>query len=217
MSAGAEGERFFIAAFADDKGASLLANRIREQFARLPRLKQTGVTLSVSYSMLPPLLRDAGASTEVIVTSMAARLKESVKFHITPRGSIMSNKKILIVEDDADVRLVYQFLLTAHHYDTLFAADSISAVSEALKHRPDLILLDLGLPAGGGFIVLKRLQANMNLALIPVIVVSGRDSRDNQEPALKAGAKAFVQKPWNENELLAIIRQLLGQPDPSVS
>jgi hypothetical protein len=82
MSAGAEGERFFIAAFADDKGASILANRIREQFARLPRLKQTGVTLSVFYSMLPPLPRDAGASTEVIVTSMAARLKEAVKSHL---------------------------------------------------------------------------------------------------------------------------------------
>jgi two-component system KDP operon response regulator KdpE len=129
----------------------------------------------------------------------------------------MSNKKILIVEDDADVRLVYQFLLTAHDYDTFFAADAISAVSEALKHRPNLILLDLGLPAGGGFIVLQRLRANMHLALIPVIVVSGRDSRDNEEPALKAGAKAFVQKPWDENELLAIIRQLLGQPNPSVS
>lgn len=128
----------------------------------------------------------------------------------------MSNKKILIVEDDADVRLGYKVLLTAHHYDTIFAGDGLAAVSEAIKHQPDLILLDLGLPAGDGFILLERFRANMNLSLIPVIVVSARDLQGNKERALKAGAKAFVQKPWNDNELLALIRQLLGQPDPLV-
>ena len=128
----------------------------------------------------------------------------------------MSNKKILIVEDDADVRLGYKVLLTAHHYDTIFAGDGLAAVSEAIKHQPDLILLDLGLPAGDGFILLERFRANMNLTLIPVIVVSARDLHGNKERALKAGAKAFLQKPWNDNELLALIRQLLGQPDPLV-
>ena len=128
----------------------------------------------------------------------------------------MSNKKILIVEDDADVRLGYKVLLTAHHYDTFFAVDAISAVSEALKHMPDLIILDLGLPAGDGFIVMERFRAKMDLAVIPVIIVSGRDLHGNKERALKAGAKAFVQKPWNDNELLAIIGQLLSQPDLSL-
>jgi PAS domain S-box-containing protein len=79
MSYGAEGERFFVAAFADEKGASVLADRIREQFERLPDLKQTGLTLSVSYSMLKPFLPDAGASMENIVTSMATNLEESIK------------------------------------------------------------------------------------------------------------------------------------------
>ena len=125
----------------------------------------------------------------------------------------MSNKKILIVEDDADVRLGYQILLKANHYDTFFAADSSSAVSEARKHKPDLIILDLGLPAGDGFIVLERFRGNTNLAVIPVIVVSGRDLHGNKERALKEGAKAFVQKPWNDNELLALISELLGQPN----
>lgn len=129
----------------------------------------------------------------------------------------MSNKKILIIEDDADVRLGYKVLLTAHHYDTFFAVDAFIAVSEARKHQPDLILLDLGLPAGEGFIVLERFRANTLLARIPVIVVSARDLHGNKERALQAGAKAFVQKPWNDNELLALIRQLLGQPVQSVS
>jgi len=126
----------------------------------------------------------------------------------------MSIKKILVVEDDADVRLGYKVLLKANDYEPFFAADSLSAVSEARKHQPDLIILDLGLPGGDGFIVLARFQANTYLALIPVIVVSARDVHANKKRALEAGAKAFVQKPWNDNELLAIIGQLLGQPKP---
>ena len=130
----------------------------------------------------------------------------------------MSNARILIVEDDADVRLGYHVLLKAHHYDTAFAADATSAVSEARKLPPDLIILDLGLPGGDGFVVLERFRANANLAVVPVIVVSARDLEGSKERALKSGAKAFLQKPWNDNELLAIIAQLLGQPElPSPS
>jgi CheY-like chemotaxis protein len=53
------------------------------------------------------------------------------------------------------------------------------------------------------------------LAVIPVVVVSGRDFRTNKERALNAGAKAFVQKPWDDNKLLAIISQLIHQPEPA--
>jgi DNA-binding response OmpR family regulator len=129
----------------------------------------------------------------------------------------MSNQKILIIEDDADVRLGYSVLLKAHHYDTYFAADSLSAVSEGRKQQPDLIILDLGLPGGDGFIVLERFRGMANLAVVPVIVVSARDVRANKERALAAGARAFLQKPWNDDELLAIIARLLGQPAGSAS
>jgi DNA-binding response OmpR family regulator len=122
----------------------------------------------------------------------------------------MDKKKILIVEDDADVRLGYSVLLRAKGYDTAFAADALGAVSEARKYQPDLIILDLGLPAGDGFVVLERFRVNPAISVVPVIVVSGRDAYANKERALKAGAKAFVQKPWNDNELLAIIAELLG-------
>jgi DNA-binding response OmpR family regulator len=129
----------------------------------------------------------------------------------------MSNKKVLVVEDDGDVRLGYHVLLKANHYDAFFAADSSSAVSEARKHMPDLIILDLGLPGGDGFIVLEELRRNVNLAMIPVIVVSGRDSHGNMERSLKAGAQVFVQKPWEDHRLLAIISDLLSEHDLSVS
>jgi DNA-binding response OmpR family regulator len=124
----------------------------------------------------------------------------------------MDNKKILIVEDDPDVRLGMQVRLKANHYDTFFAADAVSSMGEALKHMPDLIILDLGLPAGDGFVVMERLQTIPSLATIPVIVVSARDARTNKARALKAGAKAFLQKPVDTAEFLAVIRQALGEP-----
>ena len=129
----------------------------------------------------------------------------------------MTYNKILIVEDDPDVRLGFQVLLNAHHYQTFFAADAVAALTEADKHQPDLIILDLGLPAGDGFTVLEWFRMSTYLSVIPVIVVSARDPHANKERALKAGAKAFVQKPWNDYELLAMIGKLLGQPELRVS
>ena len=124
----------------------------------------------------------------------------------------MGNKKILIVDDDPDVLQGMHVRLKANHYDTFFAGDALSGITEARKHEPDLIILDLGLPAGDGFVVMERLKANPYLAVIPVIVVSARDVLANKERALKAGAKAFLQKPVDNAELLKVIRQALGEP-----
>ena len=96
--------------------------------------------------------------------------------------------------------------LKANHYDTFFAGDAISSIAEARLHEPDLIILDLGLPAGDGFVVLDRLQNSDALAGVPVIVLSARDPQGNEARALKAGATAFFQKPADNDELLNMIR-----------
>jgi CheY-like chemotaxis protein len=124
----------------------------------------------------------------------------------------MDSKKILIVDDNADIRLGMHLRLKANQFETFFAADAFAAVAEARKHRPDLVILDLGLPAGDGFTVMERLKQVPFLAVIPVIVVSARDGLGNQKRAHEAGAKAFLQKPVNDAELLAVIRQALGEP-----
>ena len=87
MSSSSEGERFFVAAFADEKGASVLANRIREQFERFPHLKERGISYSVSCSMLDPLPPDANASIDEIVKSMATNLESSIKSQIQPEAA----------------------------------------------------------------------------------------------------------------------------------
>jgi len=118
-------------------------------------------------------------------------------------------KKIMIVDDDPDMRLGLHIRLKANNFQTFFAADALSAVSEARKHQPDLIILDLGLPAGDGFVVMERFRANVYLAATPVIVVSARDRTANEQRAIKAGARAFLQKPVDNDQLLATINQLL--------
>src|ERR1700730_12556865 len=125
----------------------------------------------------------------------------------------MAKKKILIVDDDPDLRLGVHLRLKANHYDTFFAGDAFDAVAEARKHEPDLILLDLGLTVGDGFLVMERLKQDLSLAGIPVIVVSARNPHTNRERPLKAGAKAFLRKPVDDVELLSVIRKVLGEPE----
>jgi len=124
----------------------------------------------------------------------------------------MANEKILIVEDDPDIRKSMSVRLKASGYDTSVASDVVTCVIMVRKLEPDLIILDLGLPAGDGFLVIERLKLVPALALIPIIVVSGRAGLPNQKRALEAGVKAFLQKPVDNAELLAVIRQTLGGP-----
>lgn len=123
------------------------------------------------------------------------------------------SKTILIVEDDPDVRAGLHIRLKANGYVTVLAADAPSSISQARKHSPDLIILDLGLPGGDGFLVMERFKAIPALAVIPIIIVSARDVHANHQRALKAGARAFLQKPVENAELLRVIRQTLGEAD----
>jgi DNA-binding response OmpR family regulator len=123
----------------------------------------------------------------------------------------MDKKKLLIIEDDRDFVRLLAMSLRANDYEVSIASDAIAAISEALKQLPDLILLDIGLPAGDGFLVMERLKAQSLLASIPVIVVSARDPAANRERALKGGASAFFQKPANNAELMAATKHALGE------
>jgi two-component system, OmpR family, KDP operon response regulator KdpE len=114
--------------------------------------------------------------------------------------------KIMIVDDDADLCHALGLRLRANHYETLSTGDGYSALALAQKERPDLVLLDLGLPGfATGAAVLKQMRAFPSVALIPVIVITGRDSRDYEQPMLELGAAGCFQKPVDEEELLNLI------------
>jgi DNA-binding response OmpR family regulator len=122
--------------------------------------------------------------------------------------------KIMIVDDDPELRMALKMRLRANQFETVSACDGYSAIALAQKERPNLIILDLGLPAGNGYSVLKRLQENDALSSIPVIVLTARDPLGNEERSLDAGATAFFQKPVDNNELLEVIRVSLQSASP---
>jgi CheY-like chemotaxis protein len=121
----------------------------------------------------------------------------------------MDKTKILVVDDNPTIRQGLSVRLRASGYEVLFAEDAISATAAVIMEKPDLVLLDLGLPAGDGFVVMERLQRNDRLSNIPVIVLTGRELAGNRDRALNAGAAAFFQKPVADGDLLFAIQKAL--------
>jgi DNA-binding response OmpR family regulator len=122
----------------------------------------------------------------------------------------MTETRILIVDDDRDIRKLLGHRLKADGFEPIFAGDAISAVNQARKERPDLILLDLMLPAGDGYVVMERLKAMPALENVPVIVISARDPATEQDRAWEAGVDAYFRKPFDYAELVAAIHKALG-------
>jgi DNA-binding response OmpR family regulator len=116
---------------------------------------------------------------------------------------------ILVVDDNHEIRKGLSVRLRANGYDVLFAADALSATASVVKRNPDLVILDLGLPCGDGFVVMERLQKNDRLANIPVIVMTGRESADTRDRAMESGAVAFFQKPVDDGKLMLAIWKAL--------
>jgi two-component system KDP operon response regulator KdpE len=123
----------------------------------------------------------------------------------------MTGKRILIIDDNQQLLLALSARLKANGYSLTCATDAISAIAVARKELPDLVILDLGLPAGDGFLVLERMKGLPDLVAIPVIVLSARDPTGNKKRALEAGAIAFFQKPAENHEFLTAIRHALGE------
>jgi DNA-binding response OmpR family regulator len=123
----------------------------------------------------------------------------------------MMGKKLLIVDDDPHLVLGLSARLKANGYRVFSAPDAISAISMTRKETPDLVILDLGLPGGDGFIVLERMKGLTATEQAPTIVLSAREPVENKRRALDAGAVAFLQKPTNNHELLSAVRLALGE------
>src|SRR5580692_9920665 len=97
----------------------------------------------------------------------------------------MSRPKILVVDDDPDLLRALRLRLRANNYEVTTAADGYSAIASAQKERPALIILDLGLPVGDGFVVLERLQNSDAFGGIPVTGLGAGDPQSNEEKALR--------------------------------
>ena len=118
----------------------------------------------------------------------------------------------LLIDDEVQIRRLLRLTLEGHGYRVLEAATGQAGLLEAAQRRPDLVLLDLGLPDLDGVDVLKRLR---EWSRVPVIVLSVRDRDQNKIAALDAGADDYVTKPFSTDELLARLRVALRHAQPA--
>lgn len=123
----------------------------------------------------------------------------------------VSKKRILIVDDDKDLLRALHIRFKANNYETIFATDAYAATKMAREEKPDLIILDIGLPMGDGFLVMDRIKDFILTGTIPIIMLTARDPQANKDRALKAGAFAFFQKPADNDALLGAIRSALEE------
>jgi DNA-binding response OmpR family regulator len=117
--------------------------------------------------------------------------------------------KILVIDDDPDIRRLVQLELTGAGYEVAFAHDAVSAMTVARKEQPAVVVLDIGLPGGDGYLVMERFRQFPALETIPVVVVTARERVEARAKSLAAGARAFLPKPFDPSELRALVDELL--------
>jgi two-component system, OmpR family, KDP operon response regulator KdpE len=120
--------------------------------------------------------------------------------------------RVLIVDDEPQILRALRINLTARQYEVVTAADGTAALRAATEDRPDLVVLDLGLPDIDGVQVIRQLRT---WTPVPIVVLSGRAESRDKVDALDAGADDYVTKPFSVDELLARIRAVTRRKSPS--
>src|SRR4030043_2258037 len=126
-------------------------------------------------------------------------------------------KKILIVDDEKDIVRALMIRFQSAGYDVAAAFDGAQGIFMAHKEKPDLIVLDIRMPAGNGFSVAQRLKRSTHTFTIPVIFLTGSPEKNAEEKAMAMGARFYIKKPYDPEELLDAIKRALEEgPDPSL-
>lgn len=122
---------------------------------------------------------------------------------------VESKRKILLADDEANIRLLGEKLLKEAGYDVVLAADGSEAVNKAISERPDLVITDIRMPNKNGFEVCKALRADPVLSHIPIIILSALGDEFNKLTGFEGGANDYITKPFRANELKERISLLL--------
>ena len=120
------------------------------------------------------------------------------------------SKRILIVEDQEDLRGVLRDLLTGSGYMVLEAPDGQAAIATAKSDRPDLILMDIQMPVLDGYEATRQIKADPALTATPIIAVSSFAMKGDEEKARAAGCDHYITKPYSPMQLLRVIRGYFG-------
>lgn len=120
----------------------------------------------------------------------------------------MSQKKILLVEDNEFNRKIVRHLLARTTYRLIEAMDGEAGVATAREARPDLVIMDIQLPKLSGLEATRQLAAAPETRSIPIIVITSFALAGDEQKAKEAGAAAYLAKPYSPRELLGMIREL---------
>lgn len=119
-------------------------------------------------------------------------------------------KKILIADDEEDVKLIVQLFLESKGYEIVTAFDGLDAIDKVKAEKPDLILLDLMMPLIDGFEVCRRLRDNAETANIPIVMLSAASQTESKQRAIEAGAVDYIVKPFEPDHLQSVVKDILG-------
>jgi len=127
----------------------------------------------------------------------------------------MNNWKILAVDDEPDILHGLVLRLEAAGYEVCTAADGLEATRLAISEKPDLILLDIGIPGGGGHMVVDRLRNIEQTCAIPIIYLTASTGGEDIRRALAQGVQRYITKPFDSAQLLRTIAELLPASCPT--
>lgn len=120
-------------------------------------------------------------------------------------------KKILFIEDEPDQIMLIQTRLESRGFEFISALDGEDGLKKVEKEEPDLILLDVVMPKMDGLEVCRRLKKNPTIAKIPIIMITASGDKNIEQNCLAAGADTCVMKPYNSEDLVAKIKNLLNE------
>ena len=123
-------------------------------------------------------------------------------------------KKILIVDDERDIVKALMIRLQINGYEVVSAYDGAQAVFAAHKENPDLIILDIRMPAGDGFTIAQRLKETAQTSHIPILFLTGSPERNAEQKAHEVGGRFYIKKPYDAEELLDAVRRALETERP---
>jgi len=123
-------------------------------------------------------------------------------------------KKVLIVDDERDIVKALVIRLQHNGYEVVVAFDGAQGIFMAHKENPDLIILDIRMPAGDGFSVAEKLRQSNQTEPIPIIFLTGSPEKNAEERAMQLGARFYIKKPYDPEELLEAVRRAM-EPSPS--
>jgi CheY-like chemotaxis protein len=117
---------------------------------------------------------------------------------------------VLIVEDDRKVSMALGIRLASAGYTIASAYDAATAIGAARQSNPDLVLLDITMPAGDGFLVAERLRQNPATCTVPIVFITASKQPGLRHKAAQLGAAGFLEKPFSGHALLELVSERLA-------